>query len=242
MKTTLSFGSKSLGVLISVAMVVAGLTSNVVADVVLIDFSAAATPDNPDLNGNQWNTIGNNDLTSLFDSGGNSTNWFIQVTGTNQSGSGFSGVGVDGPIGPAPFNDPSANRPTVDGLFSNRGDDGTATTGLVTITVTNLDPNLPHLFSMIGGRATNFSDGIITLTVGSGEVEGMILSDGTLLNRVWTPDVDGTIQFTFFDSNGENTLVAAGLNAMSITAIPEPSSLLVLGLGFAGLTIRRRRH
>ena len=76
----------------------------------------------------------------------------------------------------------------------------------------------------------------------SGESSGASLSPN---NEGWigwygvTPDENGEISITFSAIGGESR---GGWNAMSVTAIPEPGTLMLLGIsGLALLAFRRRK-
>jgi len=200
------------------------------ASTILIDFSGATSePGVADGNGNRWTTIGTAGTTSnLIDATGAVTLTDITVEFT-QFSAGYGGNGIDGPAGPAPFDQSFA---VVDGIFSSR------TIGVATATFSNLALDTPYDLSMIGGRATVGVDGTIEVTTGTGS-GGTLLNDGTVLDLTVVSNSLGQIAFTFTDFDDDNTN-GATLNAMSLTQVPEPGMSVLLALSGLLIVVRRR--
>jgi len=206
----------------------------------LIDFSnATAAGAGADSNGNYWTTIGNGNkgnaadvsVFNLIDSTNTATSIDLSVDFANNTASGWGGNGITGPAGSNPFDQSFA---TNDGIYSN------TTAGVVTLTFSDLAVSTVYNLSLIGGRAVAGMDGPIAITTGSG-LGGTLLNNGTQLDLAITSDALGVIAFTFIDTNASN-LNSTTLNAMSITAVPEPSSAAALiGLCSLALVLRRRR-
>ncbi|MDP4721752.1 MAG: PEP-CTERM sorting domain-containing protein [Akkermansiaceae bacterium] len=209
------------------------------AATVLIDWGSAATQTSPDSNSNQWNTIGdingrgNVSATALNDTSGNASGWSVAVAFT-AGNNGWGGTGINGPVGgTSPFNTTGADRASVDGIFSN------APAGSVTITFTGLSLNTLYNLSLIGGRASTGTNGTITIDTGTGS-GGTLLNDGTVLDLAITSNGSGSIAFTLVDPT-TLTQSSATFNAMSITAVPEPSSSALIVLACSGFIFRRKR-
>ena len=184
----------------------------------LIDWSNASSAVNPDSNGNYWTTVGitkqglaTATSANLISSDNGTTPWDVTVNIVNAS-SGFGGTGINGNTGPAPFDQSFA---VIDGIFS--GAAGTAT--VATITFADLKPNRLYRFSAIGGRASNQTDGTITVTTGTG-TGGTLKEDGTILDFNVTSDASGTIGFTF-------SVYGATFNALSITEAPAGTVIMI---------------
>lgn len=225
------------------------------AATVLIDFSAAAVAPSPDSNSNHWNSFGSIatsgsasaiTVTNLIPSNGiGTTPWSVFVDhqgGTSGNRTGFGGTGINGPVGAtAPFNTTGADRPTVDGVFAHQGLS-------LPITFSGLLANSNYDFQLIGGRGGNTADGLITLTAGAavsgldGSNQGVIQDTGAILSFTATATAGGQITFAYSAPTANGSNVNNTLNAMSITgsAIPEPGSLTLLGLGALSLLRRRR--
>lgn len=218
----------------------------------LIDFSTAETV-TTDTSGNYWNSIGaavNGSVTTnggsigdLLDLGGSGTGWSIAVTYTNNTFNGGGGTGVKGPtpIGSTgnlldAQNSSGGNNVYIDGLYSNRRE------GVITISLTNLAANTDYVFEFVGGREAGGDDGAINVTTGTGWAGGVLLNTGDVLSGTITSDSNGSIVFTFVEEDLDTSSSdAAMLNAMSITAVPEPSSTAMCGMGVIAIMLRRRR-
>ena len=88
---------------------------------------------------------------------------------------------------------------------------------------------------MIGGRATDGADGTIAVTVGTG-TGGTLLNDGTVLDFTVQADASGVVGLSFNELEVvPGDAASATFNALSLTAVPEPSSFLFLGITALGL-------
>jgi len=245
------------------------------AQTVLIDWSTSNdfASLGADTNGNHWNSLGaaggvgqDVAVTALTTSTNTASGWSVAADLTantsNNTGTGFGGAGIDGPTGANPFDITGTNRPTVDGLFANYNANGTAV-----FTFSGLAASTQYDFSLIGGRASNGSNGyikVITGIAGAGasdidllETTGgtgkyadddfldtfSLLNDGTIASFSVTSDASGLIAFDFFEGqNDTNGTTNATINALSISQVPEPSAFALLA-GMFGLTwvmVRRR--
>jgi hypothetical protein len=200
------------------------------ASTVLVDFSSATSePGVADANGNRWTTIGEaGTISDLIDATGATT--AIDITADfSRFSAGLGGNAIDGPAGPAPFDQSFA---VVDGIFSSR------TIGVATVTFSNLAIDTPYDLSMIGGRKTVGVDGTIEVITGTGS-GGTLPNDGTVLDLTVISNPVGQITFTFTDFDDDNTN-GATLNAMSLTQVPEPGMSVLLSLSGLLLVVRRR--
>lgn len=217
--------------------------ASVSAAPILIDLSENAPVSNPAGDGKFWNSLGSGpvdaSIADLLDSGNASTGISLSIDVSNVnaggvSGAGFGGAGINGTAGADPFDEPNA---ITDGIFANNNNDGTAV-----LTFGNLSALTAYDLSAIGGRASGGKDGIIDILTGTSSSPSYdLLNDGTVLDFTVTSDAAGVISIEF--KKGDNTNGTAGnstFNALSITEVPEPSSLALLAAG--GLLIARRRR
>ena len=207
----------------------------------LIDFSnATAAGAGADSNGNYWTSVGDTGLQGnaadvsvfdLIDSTNTATTIDLSVDFSVSDRNGWGGNGINGPTGSNPFDQSFA---VIDGIYSSTNG------GLVTLTFSDLAVSTVYDLSLIGGRASTGTDGLIVITTGTGS-GGTLKNDGTQLDLSITSSALGVIAFTFVDTN-DTVSNSTTLNAMSIAVVPEPSSAAALiGLCSLALVLRRRR-
>jgi len=170
--------------------------------------------------------------TNLVDETGASTGWSL-VTNNAGNSSGSAGERyTGGAIGSF------AASATIDSFFSAGGSN-------VSFTFSGLSPTDTYNLAFVSaanakGDGTPFTTTANTIFAVNGVDVGSInpsTNTGTLVTATdVAPNSSGQIVFTFRGSNGGVGL----LNAFSIAAVPEPTSLGVLGVGAAGLLARRR--
>jgi hypothetical protein len=221
---------------------------------VLVDFGSVAgrhSFGSADSNGNYWDYItGNADNnTGLIDVDGNASSINLTVTsgftGTGTYNSGLIPVSSLGPGGDGSF---AFAAVTDDALFVNN--DGS--TGVLTLS--GLNDSLTYNLSFYGSRVTA-SDRFSTYSVGASSVElqtsgTAIASNGT---DNWNDDTvvsltglsptlgQLVINLTATSATGGGGSDTFGyINAMSISAVPEPSNSLIVGICIFSLLFRRR--
>ncbi len=234
------------GVTVAVALVAAASMAR--AESVLIDFGnntsfRGATTPNPDPNGNNWNSVDS----SVFWPG------LIDTTGAATSiNFGFSSAsGTDyfnGPSGAT--QDPTATVYDAVAL----GDLGVNEAVYdyyvnSTFEIQNLDPTKLYNLTFYGShkfnndnvtRYTVYTDDTLSTVVDSIDLEVGVNGDHnqdtvvTLTNL--SPQAFNILYVGFEGASGGNGY----LNALRIDVVPEPASLLMLGLG--GLALIRRRR
>lgn len=183
----------------------------------LIDFSDAASA------GAGWDVIGTAGTTgNAADVSATtlSTGWTIALDFDNVTNTGVGGTGINANAGTTIT---EANA-IVDGLFINNN------TATISITIAGLADGVTYGFVAHTGRN---SDGVDATVAGQ--------------TATWAAGGGQEISFSQIAAGGEITFdfTSAGnnatLNALSITAIPEPSSAALLGLGGLALILRRRK-
>ncbi|BCU79849.1 PEP-CTERM sorting domain-containing protein [Luteolibacter sp. LG18] len=225
------------------SLIVTGLlaaASTVHGATVLVDFASVggSSPTFPtgDTNGNAWTTIS---------AAGTAAN----LVDTTNAGSGISLNVTFSPtstgFGGAAFNntDPGTTVPgllnqgfaTGDGVFANNG-----TTGFVTLSLTGLAANSSYAITVYGGRNTSWTSGSAAIQSGDGTSTLGTYGNRQSLTFTILADNTGAASFRFTEQGGTNTADSATLNAMSITAVPEPSAALLGSLAVLGLLRRRR--
>jgi len=80
------------------------------------------------------------------------------------------------------------------------------------------------------------------IVAGTGSINGNLIANQSTINDVsgsisgWTTGTDVTLRWIRNGTGG-----SIGIDNVTITAVPEPTSLSLLGLGAAGLLLRRRK-
>jgi hypothetical protein len=237
--------TKNLFMALAVATATLGIATYASAAPILIDWSTATSISNP-AGGNYWNSLGSGviDLptTALIDTANAATGISVEVDNTSMdisgtNGAGFGGNGINGPAGAAPFDQSAA---VIDGIFANNN-----TVGTSRILFTGLANSTQYDISAIGGRASTGVDGIIDVLQGAASGPFTLLNVGTILNFSVTSTVGGVIELDFSKATDvSNPGTSATFNAMSITAVPEPTTFALLGSGVAilGFSLARRRR
>jgi hypothetical protein len=158
-------------------------------------------------------------------------------------GGGNSGAGGDYPgTKPAAVSSfaPSA---TSDGFFSNNGN-------VMAITFSGLNTSLTYDLLTYGGRPAGSAPAegyeLIAGTPSVGDsFQAIAVQDNSTVAPFWggiSPDVDGEISFLLRTDTTVNYTsgTISALNFASLTVVPEPATISLLGLG--GLVLLRRRR
>lgn len=139
--------------------------------------------------------------------------------------------------------EPESPRIVVKGSFSAGAGDLFSIIYDFTVDLRSPDPvNLTLAAqTFVAGKKKTF-DTLITLNPGVQHYQGRI--DGTLFNLATSGLWRGRLLFDFptSGSNGDNLSIQIASVDFQLAAIPEPSSLLLLGIGIAALPILMRRH
>ncbi|MGC4017412.1 MAG: hypothetical protein QM755_23300 [Luteolibacter sp.] len=207
---------------------------------VLVDFASigGSSPAFPtgDTNGNAWTTISAAGTTAnLVDTtnvgSGISLALAFSPTATGFGGSAFNNTDP-GTTVPGLLNQGFA---TGDGIFANNG-----TAGFVTFSLSGLAANSFYSITVYGGRNSSWTTGSAAIQSNDGSSTLGTYGNRQSLTFTVLADNTGNASFRFTELGGTNTADSATLNAMSITAIPEPSAAILGSLAALGLLRRRR--
>ncbi|MFC5050877.1 PEP-CTERM sorting domain-containing protein [Rubritalea spongiae] len=229
-----------------VATALLGLSATSQASSILIDFGASAgvtTGNYNNVNGNGTTGASSisdvEDTYSLIDSTGASAGQVVVSSNTTANwGDAASGANYTG-TKPVTLSGIAATA-TDDGLYMNNAG---AIDPIVSLSFTGLAASQTYdiLFYSArgnnGGVATNI--GVTTGTGTGASISNSFNNDSDVGIFSATTTASGELTLTY--TVGGSSSSAGALNFMSITAVPEPSSTALLGLGGLALILRRRR-
>jgi hypothetical protein len=226
------------------------------ATIVLVDFGDGNSTTLP----SQWNASIRADTgaSNLVDTTGSATTWDVSF------GGGLSDSGTTGHLGTrtvTPTWSDASNNALDDRVWLNAGQSGT-------MTLSDLDVNLTYdieIFSSYADGSGGRGSATHTMTDAGGAVEGFNAStdvsrgttvawatnlEGANAEEGWlgwydmTPDSNGRIILSIsVPSSGDDINPRGALNAMQITAVPEPATYAaLLGLLALGFAIRSRHR
>lgn len=249
---------------------VACLAASAHAQTVLIDFGSASTfrgvtPASPDTNGNHWNSTAFGFLGNLVSSNGTATtlDWAPDGLGGVDSYNGIAGATTNpvtvGEIAAAQtiLNSGSLTTFKIAGAAMDyyKSDNGTTNVGRFQIQQVTAGQSYDLTFygaKQYTGANTQtkysvFDDngysnllGSVTLTHGDGGANANINNVATLAGLIGPSNANNIF---YIQWEGVTTTTEGYINAMSITAVPEPSTFaLIAGAGALILGLRRNRR
>jgi PEP-CTERM motif len=263
MKVNLSFGRLAGFSLAAVMMV--GLVASASAQKILFDLGRDSNPipggtdfrsvsvPNPDPNGHTWNSVSSCCFYNpLLDTNGNATSinfGFVSAAGND------SYNGPAGPTDPPPFLSylplTTINAAALGDLGVKEAAFDFYTNGKMTIG--NLDPSKKYTLTFFGSHQyndnhdttnyTSFTDNTFTTPVASTSLviggNGFWNQDKVATLAGLTPQTGNTLYIGF---KGADPLSLGYLNAMELTTVPEPSTVLLLLSGAVASAIAFRRR
>lgn len=171
-----------------------------------------------------------NNITGLVDSNNASStiNIVYSVTGSvAMAGTGANWTGAY----PATVSSQPASA-LQDGLYIKPG-------ATATLTFSGLDNALTYDFVVYGARGNNGGGVLYTIGANSGSISNVFENASTAISFTGISPTAGVITL---DALGTGTAGNDGaLNYVQLTAVPEPSSAALLGLGGLALILRRRK-
>ena len=245
----------SPGVIITIASaIVLGLTLPAQSQTWLMDFGnnitfrGTNTP-SPDSNGNYWNSLSYNYQPGMVDINGNPTTAAFALDGLGGTDSyngpaGDTSAGISASIGNAVFNP---------GALGNLGVTNAVIDYFATafFQIQGLDPTKQYKLTFFGSHKYN-DDNTTVYSVCSDGTYGTVLNSTSLLvgvngnhnqdtvaviNNV-SPQANTIMYIKFLGSNNNEGY----LNDMQLEVVPEPATVMLVGLGLLGVVALRRRH
>lgn len=188
-------------------------------------------------------TPAQNPLFNVIDTTGAGTGIGLAIGGFNELGPNLNGT--QAPSGAAAIFDPQATRDNLFGHSDNFNAGSPRPLG--EIELTGLDPSLPYDFGFFGSR-TGVTDNRETryTVAGANSSFGLLDASNNESNIVSVngifPTAGGSILISV-DAGPNNTNGSKFfyLGAMSVTAVPEPASALLVLVGAIGIAAFRRR-
>ena len=191
-----------------------------------------------------WSALGINAGVLQDNTGANITGLDFSVE--NQSGQNTSRADVtNGTTGPAPFNDASVFQDSI--ISNNQGSAPLVDGGYLLFTFTGLDDSLTY--DLTGGFDGNNDNFDSTWSFDSGSAGIDTNQNDSIASFLSTPGATTAYQsVTGLQTDGSGNLVIqvtrdtlhVNAGALTLTAVPEPSSAALLGLGGLALILRRR--